>query len=142
MLSLPLGIFEHCEEQYVVCHSVQLPCIDLDSFAEKPVRLVKVDRRIIRAKYLKLYSLQSLPECSIQGRLEQSLPNPLVTEAGFHSHTQPADMRHPFKGCRSDVDQPTTASSASATKWTPFAAVTNVMNDSVASSENPAVAAR
>ena len=98
-----LGIFERCEKQYVVDHSVQLPCTDLDSFAEKPVRFVKADRRIIRAKRLELYSLQPLPECSSQGRLQQSLPNPLATEARFHSHTEPADMRHPFKGRRSDV---------------------------------------
>ena len=98
-----LGIFESCEEQDVVCHSVQLPCADLDSFAEKPVCFVKVDRQIIRAKHLELYSLQSLPECSIQSRLQQSFPNSLATEARFHSHTEPADMRHPFKGRRSDV---------------------------------------
>ncbi len=98
-----LGAFERCEKQYIVCPSIQLPCTDLDSFAEKPVRFVKSDCRLIRAKHLKLYSLQALPECSIQGRLQQSLPDPLATEAGFDSHTEPADMRHPFKGRRSDV---------------------------------------
>src|SRR5437899_8497870 len=97
------GIFERCEKQYFVYHSVQLPRADLDSFADKPVRFVKADRRIIRAKHLELYSLQSLPECSIQGRLQQSFPNPLATEARFHSHAEPTDMRHPFNGRRSDV---------------------------------------
>jgi len=67
------------------------------------VCFVKADRRIIRAKHLELYSLQSLPECSVQSGVQESLPNPLAAEAGFHSHTEPADMRHPFKGRWSDV---------------------------------------
>src|SRR5258706_9956451 len=92
-----LGIWERCEEQYVVYHSVQLSSTNLDSFEEKPVRFVEVDRRAVRAKHLKLHALQSLPECSLQGRLQQCLPNPLATEARFHSHSEPANMRDPFK---------------------------------------------
>src|SRR5512138_3330169 len=94
----PSGIGERCEEQYVVYHSVDLSRADLDSFAEKPVRFVQVDRRGIRAKHLKLHALQSLPECLLQGGLQQGLANPLATEARFHSHAEPANMRHPFKG--------------------------------------------
>jgi hypothetical protein len=46
-------------------------------------------------------------------------------------------MRHPFKDAGVMSHQPTTASSTIATKWTPFAAFTDAMNDAVASSENP-----
>ena len=49
--------------------------------------------------------LPMIGDCWRRGvrRLQQSLSNPLATEARFDSHTEPADMRHAFKRRRSDV---------------------------------------